>query len=387
MRKRIDWKFITICHSEDELDTFLDANRPTTIAKSHLTNCSLCGTKEAEAHKMRMQYLNCNSKLCGPSCEARFLVLSCDTAGKIEIYSANEHNQGQERTENGVEDHLSRKCKKIIENIMIEQSVTKPEQIMEFLQQKETEYELAVMPSLTQIRNYVRNKIQNIKNRLSLPAFACAVPAIKVESLSKTLGSFNDEQPVLNDFQSDSDNNDEQCQQINVDKSKILTESLQKIEDYLSKLEKSQSRQVLFTANYFDDIELRLRETRNKIIKEIDKSYQLFFERINYLKNKYKIDHKKEEESGELNEFKAKKEKLSAKCGDSAMDADNLDLLLNEANYMTQQLQSSLSQIDQNIASIKRIRYEPNRSLVESECLLGNLFFDEGTNKKRKLDF
>lgn len=384
MRKRIDWKFITICHSEDELDTFLDANRPTTIAKSHLTNCSLCGTKDAEPHKMRMQYLNCNSKLCAPSCEARFLVLSCDTAGKIEIYSANEHNQ--ERADQGLEDHLSRKCKKIIENIMIEQSVTKPEQIMEFLQQKETEYELAVMPSLTQIRNYVRNKIQNIKNRLSLPAYTCTMPPIKIESLSK---AFNDEQTVVNDFQSDSGTscpNEEQ--QLDSDKSKILSESLQRIEDYLSKLEKSQSRQVLFTANYFDDIELRLKETRNKIIKEIDKSYQLFFERINYLKNKYKIDHKKEDDSGELSEFKAKKEKLSAKCEEeSGMDADNLDLLLNEANYISQQLQSSLNQIDQNIASIKRIRYEPNRSLIESECLLGNLFFDEGTNKKRKLDF
>ncbi|RNA35409.1 hypothetical protein BpHYR1_037187, partial [Brachionus plicatilis] len=265
MRKRIDWKFITICHSEDELDTFLDANRPTTIAKSHLTNCSLCGTKDAEAHKMRMQYLNCNSRLCGASCEARFLVLSCETAGKIEIYSANEHSQSLDHS---LEDHLSRKCKKIIENVMIEQSVTKPEQILDLLQQKEAEYELAVMPTLTQIRNYVRNKMQNIKNRLSLPASLPNV-SIKLES------GLGEHQADLNDSRSDHSDHfgpqDHHCQQPDDHKSTMLAQSLLKIEDFLTKLEKSQSRQVLFTQNYFDDIELRLSESRAKIIKEIDK--------------------------------------------------------------------------------------------------------------------
>lgn len=395
MPKKIDWKFVRSFASQDELDDYLDSNRPTTIAKSNLNSCTLCPSDLIEPHKMRSQYLNCNSKLCGPKCQARYLVLNCENAGKIDFYSINEHvynpspDQGQQ--EHHVEDHLSRKCKKIIEYIIVEKHITKPRFILRDLQQNEANYELASIPSLQQITSYVRNKLHNMKTKGFLPLkyksfnFSLANKSETVnEQIAKDENNLYEnefDQPDIQEIEN-SDANE------SVDKEENLTEKLNQIDSSIDRLEKSQKRQIAFTCNYFEDIESRLKENKSKIIKEIDKNYHLFSERINYLKNKFKIDHKIENGNSELEEIRTKNEKLKIKFEKNDNDADNLDLLLNEANYICEQLESSIGLIDQHIASVKRIRYEPGRISTESGALLGDLFYiDDESNKKRKLDF
>ncbi|CAF1137713.1 unnamed protein product, partial [Brachionus calyciflorus] len=170
MRTRVGWKFMKVCCSHDELDDFLDTLRPTSIFKSNLSKCGLCHSDLIEPHKMRAQYLNCISKLCGPKCEARYLVLSCEIPGnKIEIYSTNEHKEREKNSENSdqlepIEDHLSRKCKKIIDGL-IEKNITKAEDILQTLEQNQTKYELSLIPSLGTIKNFVKNKKAYLKNK------------------------------------------------------------------------------------------------------------------------------------------------------------------------------------------------------------------------------
>lgn len=397
MPKKIDWKFVRSFSCQNELDDYLDSNRPTTIAKSNLNSCTLCPSDLIEPHKMRSQYLNCNSKLCGPKCQARYLVLNCENAGKIDFYSINEHvynpmpDQGQQEHQH-VEDHLSRKCKKIIEFIIVEKHITKPRFILRDLQQNEANYELASIPSLQQITSYVRNKLHNMKTKGFLPL---KYKSFNFGNLNQTdandirLGKDEHNLDENGDYQNgigEIDNSDANEQ---LDREVSLADKLNQIQCGVETLEKNQKKQIFFTCNYFEDIESRLKENRNKIIKEIEKNYKLFAERINYLKNKFKIDNKIENNSSELEELKAKSEKLKAKFENNDHDMDNLDLLLNEAKYITEQLESSIGQIDQHIGNIKRIRYEPGKMpTIESGSLLGDLYYiDDDSNKKRKLDF
>ncbi|CAF1106573.1 unnamed protein product [Brachionus calyciflorus] len=388
MPKKIDWKYLRSFNNQDELDDFLDAGRPITIAKSNLNPCSICTSDLIEPHKMRSQYLNCNSKLCGPECEARYLVLNCDKAGKIDFYTVNEHLYKSDNAEQQVEDHMSRKCKKIIEFIILEKHITKPRFILRDLQQNEGEYELNSIPSINQITSFVRNKIQNLKNKGSIP--------LKYKDLSYVgssnnlnMTNDNDSQEIQVESQYLEFNDDSETEVNHDEKSQALSDSLGKIDENIFKLKENQNRQSQFTDKYFEEIESRLKENKAKLIKEIEKSYHLFSERINYLKNKFKIENKIINDSSDLEEFRAKKEKLNSKMDhNNSDDLDNLEFMLNEANYINEQLESSLNQVEQNIVKIKRIRYEPNKSLFESGGLLGDLYEEEGNNnKKRKLDF
>ena len=121
--------------------------------RSQLKPCTICTS--SNKHKMRTRYGQCNNKDCfanGLECPKHYNINSCEKSGKM-----NEIGEHSGKNFIRVQYGLSDTVKELVEDF-IHNDCYRPKRIHVKLAKKKYRKKFDIMPTLTQIQDYIKNK-------------------------------------------------------------------------------------------------------------------------------------------------------------------------------------------------------------------------------------